>query len=175
MSHQKFDCTTKGQTEFIGFCKNLKFLDPKDKKAQSNSEEASSTVKSNNQTPQKKCNRIKATSSLTDNLTKRRTSKFCLVYGNCGHTTNKCNIMCSSAKQLKAKESNWHFPYHSRSDERSKQCSKEELNVIIDKIIKVALKKECLKLCGCEEVKAIKKFNALSVSSSGLGLVKRED
>eukprot|EP00957_Ditylum_brightwellii_P116541 8889610-Ditylum_brightwellii.AAC.1 len=52
---QRFDCTAEGQAEFFSCYKNLEFLDPpKDKKAQSNSAEASCMVKSNNQIPKKK-------------------------------------------------------------------------------------------------------------------------
>eukprot|EP00957_Ditylum_brightwellii_P210788 15365400-Ditylum_brightwellii.AAC.2 len=65
-------------------------------------------------------------------------TKFCLVYGYCSHMTNKCNIMANTAKHHKGNNSTW---TGCKSGRFWKAYGKQELNTIVCKSIKAALKK----------------------------------
>eukprot|EP00957_Ditylum_brightwellii_P176482 13440312-Ditylum_brightwellii.AAC.1 len=80
--------------------------------------------------------------------------------------TKKCEALKKKVKSLKDKNDGNH--QHCQSNARgSVQCySKKELNVIIGKSIKDALKKECCDCAQDKEHNAINVFDALSLSSS---------
>eukprot|EP00957_Ditylum_brightwellii_P010646 806187-Ditylum_brightwellii.AAC.1 len=69
-------------------------------------------------------------------------------------------------KCLKNKNDGSQQSCHSAAGERSQCYNKEELNTIIGKSIKVAMKKECCD-CACpKEHNTINNFSTLSLSSS---------
>eukprot|EP00957_Ditylum_brightwellii_P046877 3557794-Ditylum_brightwellii.AAC.1 len=108
MRHQMFDCAAKGQATFINFCNNIKSLDP----TKAKKEEEKAKTKANGKIPKrKKSGNNKSMASLIANIAKRKgansSRKFCLVHRHCGHMTNECNIMVSTAKCHKANNSTW--------------------------------------------------------------------
>eukprot|EP00957_Ditylum_brightwellii_P176252 13420472-Ditylum_brightwellii.AAC.1 len=72
--------------------------------------------------------------------------------------------MKNSAQYYKDNGNNWCCLYQDSSRKCSSKYSKEELNTIIGKNTKEALKKECCKP-HAKKMNFIDKFNALSISS----------
>eukprot|EP00957_Ditylum_brightwellii_P130599 9962532-Ditylum_brightwellii.AAC.1 len=147
MRRQHFDCAAKGQAKSINFCKNFKSLDPLKEKAQKGGATTMASSMSNKQIPKKKRGRDDNATSSTASYAKKRATKHCMLHGNCTHTTNKCKALKESANPI---ECNQHY-------------SKEELNNIIGKSIKTALKKECCNCACTEEYNAINDFYTLSL------------
>eukprot|EP00957_Ditylum_brightwellii_P151678 11550735-Ditylum_brightwellii.AAC.1 len=124
MQRQHFNCTAKGQAKFIRFCENLNLLDPTKDKAQKGGPATISSITNNKQILKKKRGREADSASLSTRA-------------------NECKTLQESAKHLKDKIDGNCQSCHSSSGERNRCYNKEELNAIIGKSIKAALKKEC--------------------------------
>ena len=63
--------------------------------------------------------------------------KFCQYHGMCGHTTDQCTTLKALVKQAKQKKNN-HF-------DKKKRFTKHEVNVMVQKEVKKALKQNIRK------------------------------
>ena len=85
--------------------------------------------------------------------------KFCQHHGTCGHNTDQCTTPMALAKQEKQKKSK-HF-------DKKKRFTKHEVNIMVQKQVKRALKQKKRK--HTEEVCAFEKMN---VSDSNRKYIK---
>eukprot|EP00957_Ditylum_brightwellii_P094336 7183093-Ditylum_brightwellii.AAC.1 len=121
---------------------NLRFQTPKGQNTKKETTMMSSmTSNSNNTHITKKRGRDNTSSSLTASQAKKKVTKFCLLYDRGNYTTNKCNVIKDNAKHIKGKNDNRSHFHQNNSGKHRQHCSKEELNVIIGKSIKAALKR----------------------------------
>eukprot|EP00957_Ditylum_brightwellii_P167256 12732284-Ditylum_brightwellii.AAC.1 len=142
MCRQHFDFVVKGQAKFIRFCKNLELLEPS-KQAQMVRTVAISSTGTNQQIPEKKGGRDANAPSLSASQAWEKATKYCMLYSRGRHTTNKCNALKKKVKSLKDKNDG-NYQSCLANNKGCLQCyNKEELNTIIGKSIKAALKKKC--------------------------------
>ena len=80
--------------------------------------------------------------------------KFCQYHGMCGHTTDECTTLKALVKQAKQKKGN-HF-------QKKKRFTKHEVNIMVQKQVKKALKQNKKK----KRTEELRAFENMSVSDS---------
>eukprot|EP00957_Ditylum_brightwellii_P092622 7053110-Ditylum_brightwellii.AAC.2 len=81
MHRQHFNCTAKGQANFIQFCKNLELLEPL-KQAQKGGTAPMSSTGTNQKNPRRKWGREADVSSLSTSQVQKKATKYCLLHSN---------------------------------------------------------------------------------------------
>eukprot|EP00957_Ditylum_brightwellii_P061041 4633540-Ditylum_brightwellii.AAC.1 len=104
--------------------------------------------------------------SLTENQTCKKVAKFCLLYGRGKHTINKCEVLRKQVKGLQSEKEKNTQSGLANGNGCQMYYSRQELNTIIGKSIKAALKKECKDHAQQEKHNTIGKFDVLSLSLS---------
>eukprot|EP00957_Ditylum_brightwellii_P122894 9370037-Ditylum_brightwellii.AAC.1 len=165
MHRQRFNCATKWQAKFIQFFKCLELLGPP-MQGQKGRQDATSVTGNWQQIPRKKRGQEANAPSLTDNQAHKKVAKFCLLHSKGRHTTSKFEVLWKQAKGLQSDKEKKSWSGSANGNGRQQHYSQQELNAIIGKSVKMALKKECKDCTQKEERNTINKFDALSLSSS---------
>eukprot|EP00957_Ditylum_brightwellii_P098651 7515017-Ditylum_brightwellii.AAC.1 len=101
MHRQRFDCTTKGQAKLICFCKCLESLDPS-KQGPKGRQDTMSTTGNWQQILRKKRDQEANVPILTENQTRKKVAKFCLLDSRGRHTANECKFLRKQVKGLQS-------------------------------------------------------------------------
>eukprot|EP00957_Ditylum_brightwellii_P204276 15338474-Ditylum_brightwellii.AAC.1 len=149
MHRQRFNCMAEGQAKYTQFCKCLELLDPP-KQAQKSRQDATSATGNREQIPEKKRSQEANAPGLTENQARIKVTKFCLLHNKGRHMTNESEYLKTQVKGLQSDKEKNTWSGSANGNGHTERYSQQELNAIVGKSVKAALKKEC-KDCAQEE------------------------
>ena len=131
MERQGFDPFASTPEEIVAFCERLEAAE---------SVEGSRSSHNSNQNSEKKSGKKKSSRKKARDDDDNSSKLYCLVHGECGHSSNDCSVLQKEAKQLQkdytAKKSGGKTNTWSRKAEEAKSKSSKELAAFVKKAVR---------------------------------------